>query len=533
MKCGNSRGSGGAREIATILDTALVQALLLTGQSSGVLELLQGPNYCDVKICEDFMLQRGHYSELIEIYKYNEMHREALKLLNQLVAGLDSLPVPLTDKQKFGPQSIIEYLKPLGGLDPALVLDCSTWILEACPEQTIELFSSTDPPLPPNLVNSYLKQHAPHMQATYLEHMLALHESAVSSSLQNELVQIFLAKVLDEYTELRAQGKWDERQFSTVRQKLLSALENTSGYNPEVLLKRLPPDALYEERAFLLGKMQQHELALTLYAHKLHEPELALCYCDRIYLAATLVINSKMTSSPGALHQPDQRASLNIYLTLLQVYLNPQKSTKEFDRNIASLTSFRGPVTQKIGFAHKVKGHVAKKIAEIQGPEDLIQSLSSTDSAPESGRSDGEESTEGGKNMEGMMLNEALNLLSRRWDRINGAQALRLLPSDTKLQQLLPFLEPLLKKSSEARRNLSVIKSLRHSENLQVKDELYESRKRVVKISSESICSLCNKRIGSSVFAVYPNGTTLVHFVCFRDSQTIKAVAAAPTLRAL
>lgn len=174
-----------------------------------------------------------------------------------------------------------------------------------------------------------------------------------------------------------------------------------------------------------------------------------------------------------------------------------------------------------------------KKIAEIEGPEDLMQSLSSTDSAPESGRSDGEESTEGGKNMEGMMLNEALNLLSRRWDRINGAQALRLLPSDTKLQQLLPFLEPLLKKSSEARRNLSVIKSLRHSENLQVKDELYKSRKRVVKISSESTCSLCNKRIGSSVFAVYPNGTTLVHFVCFRDSQTIKAVAAAPTLRAL
>jgi len=535
MKSGNSRGSGGAREIATILDTALVQSLLLTGQSSGVLELLQGPNYCDVKICEDFMLQRGHYSELIELYKYNEMHREALKLLNQLVAGSDSLPVPLTDKQTFGPQSIIEYLKPLGGLDPALVLDCSTWILEACPEQTIELFSSTDPPLPPNLVNSYLKQHAPHMQATYLEHMLALHESAVSSSLQNELVQIFLAKVLDEYTELRAQGKWDERQYSSVRQKLLSALENTSGYNPEVLLKRLPPDALYEERAFLLGKMQQHELALTLYAHKLHEPELALGYCDRIYLAATLVMNGKMISSPGTnqLNQADQRASLNIYLTLLQVYLNPQKSTKEFDRTIATLTSFRGPVTQKIGFAHKVKGHVAKKIAEIEGPEDPIQSLSSTDSAPESGRSDGEESTEGGKSMEGMLLNEALNLLSRRWDRINGAQALRLLPSDTKLQQLLPFLEPLLKKSSEARRNLSVIKSLRHSENLQVKDELYKSRKRVVKISSESICSLCNKRIGSSVFAVYPNGTTLVHFVCFRDSQTIKAVAAAPTLRAL
>lgn len=35
-------------------------------------------------------------------------------------------------------------------------------------------------------------------------------------------------------------------------------------------------------------------------------------------------------------------------------------------------------------------------------------------------------------------------------------------------QNLLLFMEPLLKKSSEARRNFSVISSLRHSENLQV-----------------------------------------------------------------
>ena len=58
----------------------------------------------------------------------------------------------------------------------------------------------------------------------------------------------------------------------------------------------------------------------------------------------------------------------------------------------------------------------------------------------------------------------------------------------------------------------------------QVKDELYNKRKAVVKVSGDSMCSLCNKKIGTSVFAVYPNGTTLVHFVCFRDSQTMKAV---------
>lgn len=43
-------------------------------------------------------------------------------------------------------------------------------------------------------------------------------------------------------------------------------------------------------------------------------------------------------------------------------------------------------------------------------------------------------------------------------------------------------------------------------------------------LTSDSMCSLCNKKIGTS-FAVYPNGKTIVHFVCFRDSQSMKAVA--------
>lgn len=81
-------------------------------------------------------------------------------------------------------------------------------------------------------------------------------------------VQIYLAEVLDWYANLKAEGKWDEKTYSLTRKKLLSALENISGYNPEVLLKRLPTDALYEERAILLGKMNQHELALSIYVHK-------------------------------------------------------------------------------------------------------------------------------------------------------------------------------------------------------------------------------------------------------------------------
>ncbi|XP_058202095.1 vacuolar sorting protein 39 [Rhododendron vialii] len=497
--------SSGAREIAAVLDTALLQALVLTGQSSAAVELLKTVNYCEIKICEEFLQKRNHYDALLELYKCNAMHHEALKLLHQLIEESKSDQAQAELRQKFKPEMIIDYLKPLCGTDTMLVLEYAMLVLESCPTQTIDLFLSGN--VPADLVNVYLKQHAPSMQATYLELMLAMNENGISGNLQNEMVQIYLSEVLDWYTDLSAQQAWDEKAYSPTRKKLLSALESISGYNPEALLKQLPADALYEERAILLGKMNQHELALSIYVHKLHLPELALSYCDRVYESASA------------------KSYSTIYLTLLQIYLNPRRTTKNFGKRIINVVSTPNSSVPKAGLWSSAKSKVsrpARKIAEIEGAEDVRFSPGSTDS----GRSDGDADTddlieEAGSSI---MLDEVLDLLSRRWDRVNGAQALKLLPKDTKLQNLLPFLGPLLRKSSEAYRNFSVIKSLRESENLQVKDELCNQRKTVVKIMGDSMCSLCNKKIGTSVFAVYPNGKTLVHFVCFKDSQNMKAV---------
>ncbi|KAG4386534.1 hypothetical protein AAZX31_11G066400 [Glycine max] len=506
---GNVPVSSGAREMASMLDTALLEALLLTGQSSVALELLRGVNYCDLKICEEILRKGNHHVALLELYKHNSLHREALELLHKLVDELKSSQSEIT--QRFKPEDIVEYLKPLCGTDPILVLEFSMLVLESCPSQTIDLFLSGN--IPADMVSSYLKKHSPNMQARYLELMLAMNENAVSGNLQNEMVHIYLSEVLDWHADLSAQQKWDEKDHSPTRKKLLTALESIAGYNPEALLKRLPPDALYEEHAILLGKMNRHELALSLYVLKLNAPELALSYCDRVY---------------ESMHQPSAKNSSNIYLVLLQIYLNPRRTTAGFENRITNLLSPQNKTIPKLTPTPSIKsrGRGSKKIAAIEGAEDTKVSLSSTDS----GRSDGD-ADEYNDGSPTIMLDEILDLLSRRWDRINGAQALKLLPKETKLQDLLSFLGPLLRKSSEMYRNCSVIKSLRQSENLQVKDELYSQRKEVVKITGDSMCSLCHKKIGTSVFAVYPNGSTLVHFVCFRDSQNMKAVGKGSQLR--
>ncbi|KAL3694865.1 hypothetical protein R1sor_008516 [Riccia sorocarpa] len=500
-----------ARELAIVLDTALVQALLATDQSQAALKLLKGPNYCDIAPCEEMMLATGHYMELIELYKSHKMHSQALRLLNDLAEKPESFAVPPEDTVEARSQNILDYLKTIGSQDPTLVLENSNFILKHNAEETLAMFAAYEPPLPLNQVLAYLKTNFPELRVLYLEHMLGQHADAAPAELQNELLQLYLTRVLEERNTKVAEGKWDERDHSEAREKLLKVLQNTTAYSPDRILQRLPVDGLYEERAYLLGRLGQHRLALTLYAHKLHEADLALDYCDRVYNRAMAGRKAGKPSSRSL--PPVDPGAVNIYLTLLEVYLKPKAAVREYDRSLMTLAparTFAGarPSPQQ---QQRSRG-LAKKIAEIEGAEEIKFSFSSAESAAESSRSDTEEFLEGPTtSSEELMLDDALRLLSRRWDRLDGAQALRMIPSHTKLNNLLPFLEPLLRTSSESRRNSAVIKSLHRSENLQVREDLLQCRKRVVKINSDRTCSICRKKIGTSVFAVYPSGT-LAHF---------------------
>lgn len=111
--------------------------------------------------------------------------------------------------------------------------------------------------------------------------------------------------------------------------------------------------------------------------------------------------------------------------------MNPRRTTASFEKRITNLLSQQNSSISRVGAASiKTKGgRGSKKIAEIEGAEDTKVSLSSTHSSKSDG--DADEFNEGDSTI---MLDEVLDLLSRRWDRINGAQALKLLPRETKLQ---------------------------------------------------------------------------------------------------
>lgn len=134
----------------------------------------------------------------------------------------------------------------------------------------------------------------------------------------------------------------------------------------------------------------------------------------------------------GGAHQQYGKAQGNIYLTLMQVYMNPRKTTKNIEKRITNLVTSSSTGNLKSAWSSvrgKGKG-LGKKIVEIESAEDSRMKASSG----ESGRSDYDTDDVIEERSSTVMLDEVLDVLSQRWDRLHGAKTVRLLPKETKLQ---------------------------------------------------------------------------------------------------
>lgn len=95
-----------------------------------------------------------------------------------------------------------------------------------------------------------------------------------------------------------------EGRLPIQRKKLIKLLENSVYYHPEKMLSKFPRDGLFEERAILLQRINQHTQALTIYARKLNDQQKAEEYCETIY-------------------ERDIQQGRDAFLDLLKVYLKP------------------------------------------------------------------------------------------------------------------------------------------------------------------------------------------------------------------
>ena len=79
--------------LASIIDTAVLKAMLELPDTGSVLRLIQQSNYVDVDEGVSVLMARGRYAELAALYQHNQRHAEGLSILRQLALNPDSFAV--------------------------------------------------------------------------------------------------------------------------------------------------------------------------------------------------------------------------------------------------------------------------------------------------------------------------------------------------------------------------------------------------------------------------------------------------------
>jgi hypothetical protein len=226
---------------------------------------------------------------------------------------------------------------------------------------------------------------------------------------------------------------------------------------PEGILTSLPEGKLLEERALTLSRMRRHQQALDILISELDSVTEALNYCDRVWTRAKRESQSSVGPSSG----PGE---------------NPSPS-------ISGIGDYRNYPE----FLDKDLGVYAE----------LMQVLVAN----------GEKG-----------VKAAIELVCQRYDRMDPIAVLEMLPGDTHLSRLVPFLEGVLQVSSREVKRWTRARNLVRQEEVQAKVEWVTAQRASIRVTDMTACALCNRRVGNAVFVQRPQGD-VVHFLCYKKSM--------------
>eukprot|EP00040_Diaphanoeca_grandis_P029545 m.173140 g.173140 ORF g.173140 m.173140 type:complete len:903 (-) comp31717_c4_seq1:125-2833(-) len=299
-------------ELNQTIDTTLLKCYLKTNPAL-VGSLLRVQNFCDVAESEVLLKEHERFQELVSLYNNRGLHRKALELLYDHGQRKGKLS---------GHFNTMIYLQRLGPDHFDLILEFSKWVLKMDAEDGYSIFASDDYPeiakLPHDKVLEHLQKHGPSLVVRYLEHVIDSYKSD-NPALHNKLLQLYLERVVNpmqQYlrglsgTRPTAPGS-EPGDLGLSRKKLLRFLDTSMHYTPQKMISTfLQIEGLYEERAILLGRIGRHDQALSIYAHKLKDPEKAEEYCQKQY-------------------ELDSEGSKDVFHKLLEIYLKPKEGAKE------------------------------------------------------------------------------------------------------------------------------------------------------------------------------------------------------------
>ncbi|GAA6062923.1 hypothetical protein JCM10212_007154 [Sporobolomyces blumeae] len=127
-----------------------------------------------------------------------------------------------------------------------------------------------------------------------------------------------------------------------------------------------------------------------------------------------------------------------------------------------------------------------------------------------------------------LLFAPALSLLSTHAARIDPLEAFDLLPPLVALGDLEAYLQKTLRRSTQRRREATVVKNVGKSAIERGERELVDLQERRVKITESRVCPYCHKRLGNSVIAIHNPHGEVTHYQCrelFQNSRSTTSAA--------
>ncbi|PAA51262.1 hypothetical protein BOX15_Mlig022540g4, partial [Macrostomum lignano] len=271
-------------KLRQLVDTSLLKCYLESNPAL-VPSLLRTTNYCHLREAEACLKQKRMWPSLLLLYKNNNDHESSLKLLMEHYQQPGSQISNIEDS--------VQYLQELGVPYQDLIFRYSRWIIERDPKEGLRIFTESqadgDNALPRIEVANFLESSAPQLLTDYLEHcVLHCKPPDTSESLHTRLANQYRLRLEQQTGPLAVAG---------ARSRLLAFLRRSRHYNAQELLARYPNNDMLEERALLLSRLGQYELAFTILAQYLESPEKAESLAEEILSQPTAETGDAADSS--------------------------------------------------------------------------------------------------------------------------------------------------------------------------------------------------------------------------------------------
>eukprot|EP00002_Diphylleia_rotans_P025651 TRINITY_DN5079_c0_g3_i1.p1 TRINITY_DN5079_c0_g3~~TRINITY_DN5079_c0_g3_i1.p1 ORF type:complete len:859 (-),score=160.74 TRINITY_DN5079_c0_g3_i1:239-2815(-) len=112
--------------------------------------------------------------------------------------------------------------------------------------------------------------------------------------------------------------------------------------------------------------------------------------------------------------------------------------------------------------------------------------------------------------------NVILQILTNHAKLLDPFEVMGILPPEWSISEVTNFLTQSMRGSLHLHREGQVVRNLMKSENLRTRHELLSFQRQRFIVRSDSLCPVCNTKLGDKVCARFPTNY-VVHFKCFRD----------------